>query len=213
MGSRIKNFFLVVALTCSSLCGYSQTYAEFFRQKRTQEKYLLKQLAYLKLYGGYLKKGYEVVSGGLETIKELTSGELGLHEAFISGLSTVSLVVKKDHRVAEIISLQLAIAKSFREISNQPGLEGANRLYVTSVRQELMGQCAADLDDLLDIVLSGKLEMSEDERLSRLSKVHDSMREKADFTSYFSSEVLTLLKNRNSQESDIKWARRMYEKN
>jgi len=203
---------MAIALVCCSTFGYSQTFAEFFNQKKTQEKYLLKQLAYLKMYAGYLKKGYDVVSGGLGTIKGFTSGELSLHGAFFSGLSTVGPIVKKDYRVAEIVSLQLSIAKNYREISGQENLGEGNRRYINAVKQEVMKECAADLDDLLDIVLSGKLEMSDGERLSRLSKVYSSMRDKSDFTSYFCAQVLDLLKNRDAVEIDITSIRRFYEK-
>lgn len=213
MESKTKKLCLAIALLCCSLFGYSQTFAEFFNQKKTQEKYLFKQLAYLKIYAGYLKKGYDVVSGGLGTIKDFTSGEVSLHEAFFSGLSTVGPIVKKDYRVAEMISLQLSITRNFRQIANHRSLEGDNKLYVASVREKVIRECSVDLDDLLDIVLSGKLEMSDEERLSRLSGVHSSMLEKANFTGYFCSEVLNLLESQEAEKIDIESIRRFYEKN
>ena len=38
----------------------AQTVAEWFRQKATQRKYLLQQIAALHVYSGYLSKGYSI---------------------------------------------------------------------------------------------------------------------------------------------------------
>ena len=37
---------------------YSQTYEEWFQQTKTQKKYLLQQIAALKVYIGYAEKGF-----------------------------------------------------------------------------------------------------------------------------------------------------------
>ncbi|RZM09985.1 MAG: hypothetical protein EOO88_48750, partial [Pedobacter sp.] len=58
---------LVCCLGLGPSC-YAQNWNEIFRQKKTQEKYLLKQLAYLKLYGQQLADGYALVKSGLDTI-------------------------------------------------------------------------------------------------------------------------------------------------
>jgi len=117
MESRIK--YLAIFLLFSWGLGLgaasckAQTAAEFLRQKKTQEKYLLKQLAYLELYCSELRKGYQLAKEGWGTIKGFTDGEFKLHEAFFDALSTVSTVVKKDFRVGEIAAMQLRIRASF----------------------------------------------------------------------------------------------------
>ena len=49
----------------------AQTWAEWFRQKATQKKYLLQQIAALHVYSGYLSKGYSIAKDGLNTIKSI----------------------------------------------------------------------------------------------------------------------------------------------
>jgi hypothetical protein len=209
-------FFAVViwGLVLGGASVKAQTYNEIFRQKKTQEKYLLKQLAYLKLYADQAWKGYKFVSGGLETINDFTSGEFKLHEAFISALSKAGSLVRKDFRVEEIIRFQLGINSSFRALLNSSASDQApNLIYYKAVEEKVIAECNADLDELLDIVLSGKLEMNDSERLARLKKIHSSMEEKAGFAGWFCTQAQLLSQARKMQMNDINELRRLYEKN
>jgi hypothetical protein len=222
MGSRIKasrKFWLasmvfIWGLALGSASVKAQSYNELFRQKKTQEKYLLKQIAYLKLYADQALKGYKLVSGGLETINDFTSGEFKLHEAFISSLSKVSLLVRKDYRVEEIVKFQFGINSSFKALLESSALSQApNQNYYRAVQEKVMAECNADLDELMDIVLSGSLEMNDSERLSRLKKIHTSMQEKVGFARWFCTEAQLLLQSQKIEKLDIESIRRLYEKN
>ena len=223
MGSGIKPYlrtlvvFILVWIwvwALSSASCKAQTYNEIFRQKKTQEKYLLKQIAYLKLYADQAWKGYELVSGGLETINDFTSGEFKLHEAFLSALSKVNGLVRKDYRVEEIAKSYIVMRSSFGALLKSAALSPDPNLdYYRAVRETVMAGCNADLDELLDIVLSGELEMNDAERLSRLEKIHGAMAEKAGFTRWFCAQVKALQQNRRQESLDIKNLRRLYEKN
>ncbi|RZM00589.1 MAG: hypothetical protein EOO88_58575 [Pedobacter sp.] len=222
MESRIKSIgrFCLIALVSiwglalSSASCKAQNYNEFFRQKKTQEKYLLKQIAYLKLYADQAWRGYELVSGGLETINGFTSGEFELHEAFISALSKVSSLVRKDYRIEEIVKFQVVINSSFRALLKSSALGQAPNIdYYRQVQEKVMAECNADLDELMDIVLSGELEMNDAERLARLKKIHSSMHEKADFARWFCAEAQLLLQSQKQEKLDIEDLRRLYEKN
>ncbi len=212
MESRIKVFGIMLVLVFVTSISYGQSYAEFFRQKKTQEKYLLKQLAYLKIYAGYLKKGYDVVSDGLGTIKGFTSGEFKLHEAFFGSLKDVSPLIKQDYRVIEIISKQMQISRIF---SAMAGLDiGSQNLeYVHAVQTEIIADCNKDFDELILLITSSKVEMSDDERLSRLAKVYSSMGEKAEFSTEFYVEVQSLIVAQKNTKLETLKMRRLYEKN
>ncbi|RZM06814.1 MAG: hypothetical protein EOO88_52775 [Pedobacter sp.] len=222
MGSRIKHglscvvvvMVMIWGLALSSAFCKAQTYNEIFRQKRTQEKYLLKQIAHLRLYADQAWRGYKLVSGGLQTINDFTSGEFSLHEAFISALSKVGGLVRKDYRVEEIVKFQLGISSSFRAlVKSSASAQATNMEYYRAVQKKVMEECNADLEELLDIVLSGELEMNDAERLSRLKKIHASMSEKAGFTRWFCSEAQLLAQAQKRELTDIKELRRLYEKN
>ncbi|MFI5452213.1 hypothetical protein ACHMWN_08660 [Pedobacter sp. UC225_61] len=212
MGSRIKLFLcLVVCLVMVFSVASAQTYGELFRQKKTQEKYLIKQLAYLKLYAGYVKKGYDIVGSGLNTIKGITSGEFGLHEAFFGSLKLVSPIVKKDYRVLEMVSMQLRISRAFAAMA-KTDIGSENLTYVHSVRENLISECNKDLDELVLVVTSSKVEMDDEQRLSRLSKVYGSMLEKLEFVMGFLAEIKQLEQAMESEKSGVNELWRLYEK-
>ena len=211
MGSSIKSkgktwFVGLVFIWCLGLGAVSvkaQTYAEFFRQKRTQEKYLLKQIAYLKLFTDQAWKGYKLVSGGLETIHDFTSGEFKLHHTFISALSKVSSLIRNDFRVAEIIQFQLNINASFSAlVKSSAATQAPNMEYFKQVEENVMQECNTELGNLMDIVLTGNLEMNDAERLSRLDKIYRSMQEKYSFTRWFCREALLLSQAQKQELSD-----------
>lgn len=216
MESSIKYLFIYVLMIWGLGLGAggvkAQTTAEFLQQKKTQEKYLLKQLAYLELYGAEIRKGYQLAKQGLGTIKGFTSGEFKLHEAFFDALSTVSSVIKKDYRVGEIASMQLQIRASLRELAGTSALTPATKNYVEEVRKNVIEECNQDLEELLDIVLSSEVEMDDQERLARLKVVYESMSMKAEFTMYFCAQVSGQLLNQKGYKIDIDQIRRLYDK-
>ncbi|MBB2146815.1 hypothetical protein GM921_15030 [Pedobacter sp. LMG 31464] len=220
MGSRINCLFkfvvvslvLVWGLVLGSLPCSAQTYNEIFRQKKTQEKYLLKQLAYLKMYAGYLKKGYDVVSDGLGTIKGFTSGEFGLHEAFFGSLALVNPLIKNDYRVMEIASMQGKISRAFN-LMLRLDLGSENISYIRSVRDGVIAECNKDLDELQLVVSASELEISDEDRLLRLAKVHGSMSEKLEFVLGFYVEVQTIAQSQKDGDKTIQKLRRIYEQN
>lgn len=191
--------------------GYAQTWNEIFRQKKTQQKYLLEQIAALRVYTGYLKKGYDLVSGGLNTIKDITNGEFGLHDAFISGLKKVSPLVKNNTKVAEIIQIQLATSRAFNALKADPNLTVSNLAYIAEVRKNLWQESMKDLEELLFVVTSGRMEMSDSERINRLDQLYLSMVEKSAFVQHFCAEIQSLIRQREIDENAISEIRRMYE--
>ena len=89
----------------------AQTWAEWFRQKATQKKYLLQQIAALHVYLGYLSKGYSIAKDGLNTIKSIKNGDLLQHTNYFTSLVTVNPQIKRYKKVADIIAIQISIAK------------------------------------------------------------------------------------------------------
>jgi len=217
MESKIKFWVIGLVVIWGLGLGFAscraQTAAEFFRQKKTQEKYLLKQLAYLELYGAELRKGYALAKEGWGTIKGFTSGEFKLHEAFFDALAKVSGVVRNDFRVGEIAAMQLQVRASFRQLAECPALTPAHKDYLEEVRKKVVEECGADLSELLDIVLSPSVEMNDAERLARLKVVHEAMAVKAEFVAYFCAQVQGMIASRKLYRIDLEFIRSNHEKN
>ncbi len=189
----------------------AQTWAEIFRQNKTQRKYLLNQVAALQVYIGYAKKGYELVGTGIGTIRDISNGEFNLHHVFITGLKQVSPLIRNDVRVAEIIALQRSVMKSFGGIKAGGWLSADQLVYVAEVADGVMGECYRDLEELLLVITSGKLEMKEDERMARLEGIHERMLDKHAFAQIFCREAGLLIRQKQLDQGTVEKLRRYYE--
>jgi hypothetical protein len=96
---------------------YSQTLAEWTKQKKTQIKYLLQQIAANKVYLDYIEKGYGIAKDGLNTIQNFKKGDFSLHQEFIASLSKVNPKIKSYSRVADVISYQIRIVKDMATVT------------------------------------------------------------------------------------------------
>lgn len=182
---------LLLAFMFSGFSGTAlgQTWGEFFKQKKTQKRYLLQQIAALQVYIGQAKKGYDLVGSGLSTIKNFSNGEFGLHHTFISSLKMVSPQIRNHVKVAEIIADQALIVKAFNQIKGNGSLAIEDQLYVLEVKAGVIEECLKDLEELALVVVSGKVEMTTDQRIMRLDKVSVAMRDKLEFSQIFCQQV------------------------
>ena len=206
-----KGLLACFVLLLSFSLSYGQTWDEIFKQKKTQLKYSLKQIAGLGMYAEFLKEGYQAVNEGLNTVKDITNGEFNLHSLFINSLKTISPIIRKDLRIPEIIALQIEIRNSLKNSHSNSYLSASIQNYISAVKGKILEECIADLDELFMILTSGKYELKDEERLNRLEKVYASMKDKARVAQSFSGSVNILERQKeNDQESDNQ-LRRYYE--
>lgn len=197
-------------LLITATISQAQTWGEVFRQKETQKKYLLEQVVALKLYAGYLKKGYDIASTGLQTVKDITKGEFSLHNDFIGSLKSVSPGIRNNAKVAEIIVFQLEISQTFNRMKNSDQLTESNLNYIQAVREKVIEECGKDLEELLLVITSGRMEMTDDERIQRLDKVYEAMKDKSAFTQSFRNEVNLLIRQREQETQSVNQLKNSY---
>ena len=181
------------------------------QQQQKQIQRLLEQIVANKLYIGYLEKGYKIVHSGLQTIQGIKKGDFNLHFDFFDSLQKVNPKIKTYGRVAEIISFQLQIIKRSKEVIKETkGLSqftGEELSYCQQVFTNLLDECANNIDELLMIVVDGKVTMKDNERLRRIDKLYNDMQDKYAFTSNFSEEMGMLAAQRISEQTDINYSK------
>lgn len=207
MESKTK-FYGLALLLAFILSGFSgtvsgQTSGEFFKQKKTQKKYLLQQILALQVYIGQAKKGYDMIGSGLNTIKDFSQGEFGLHHVFTSSLKLVSPQISGHVKVAEIISDQALILKAFNQIKGKALLTLEAQVYVQQVKAGVMEDCLRNLEELVLVVVSGKVEMTTDQRIFRLDKISKAMRENLEFSQDFCQEVYAFVQAKENESISI----------
>lgn len=211
---RAGRLFLYVLLTSIALgvqqSAVAQSFSEWFKQKKTQKKYLLEQISALFTYARYVRDGYGIAERGLGTISGLTRGELNLHDAFFSALKTVAPMVRHHTKIPEILALQLAMNNRLAAAGKNGNLTRDDREYIAAVRKQLLAECGKDLDELLLLVMAGGVEMKDEERLARLNAVYGRTMDKWSFLNQWLGEVGTVVAIKEREQQSLKLIKELY---
>jgi hypothetical protein len=195
----------------------AQTFDEWFQQKKTQKKYLVDQIVALKVYAGYVKKGYNIVHGGLTTIENIKNGNFVLDQSFFDSKRNVNPALSNSIKVANILAYQAMIIRDFRRVYQSakadPEFTADEILYLSRVYAGMLRQCDASLAELRDIIQSGALEMTDDERMKRIDALHEDMADKYAFTQSFGNETRLLAGQRSTETAGIAAVRNLHDNN
>lgn len=187
------------------------------RAQSTEVQQLLlnvEKLSQLKNILADMKKGYTVVMGGYNTIKNISQGNFSLHEFFLDGLLLVSPEVKKYRRVIDIIDYQKTLIKEYKRAYQRfqrSGNFGVGELeYLGKVYKQLFDLSVDNLDELAMVITSSKLRMNDQERLAAIDRIFASTEEKLAFLRYFNEQGLLLNKQREKERLEIEAIRGIY---
>jgi hypothetical protein len=205
---------LLIGVLCATVSVRAQTWAEWFDQKKMQIEYLVNQIGALEVYAGSLEKGYDIAHSGLTAIHNIKKGDFSLHTEYFNSLSQVSPQIKAYWKIADIIQTEILIVRACT--SEGMLLKGARLFtdeeirYVTSVLTGVLDGCGDLTSQLIDLVTDGKLQMKDDERLSRIDEVHVAIKDREKFVLSFSQQTKMLALQRAKEENDVKVLHRLY---
>ena len=174
----------------------------------------VEKLAQLKQILSDLKKGYEIVSTGYNTIKNISQGNFDLHKTFLDGLMEVSPAVRNYKRVFEIINDQLLLVKeyknAYRRFKQDGNFTPEEIKYLASVYANLFNQSLQNLDALATVLTNGDLRMSDDERMKAIDGIFTSMEDKLFFLRHFNNNTTILAIQRAKEKNDVTTAQKIY---
>lgn len=196
---------------CVQAFAQVPTWDETFEQKKTQTKYLTEQVAALKVYISELQKTYRIAKQGLDFIGNAAKGEFNLHDAFFTSLKQANPEVRNYVLVAEILMLQkqtlTTYKRTMRMLIDDGVFETSGQQYVDEVFQRLLAECGLILDELFNLTTSGRLELEDQQRLSRIDDLHRAMQQCYQFSESFSGDVLRLSRNKKATLQEIENSR------
>lgn len=193
----------------------SATGKSFAQSQEVQQLLLnVEKLAQFKQILNDLKKGYQIVSTGYNTIKNISQGNFDLHKTFLDGLLAVSPMVKKYKKVTDIINMQLQLIKeyksAFRGFKNNVNFTLGEIDYMNQTYSNLFQKSINDLDELGTVLTAGKLRMTDDERLHFIDKVFENMQDKLLFLRHFNSSASILVVQREKEQNDVDVMRKVF---
>lgn len=177
----------------------------------------VEKLTQLKNILSDMKKGYQIVSNGYNSVKQITEGNFSLHDVFISKLMAVNPVIKNYKRVADIISYQKYMVKEYQQAFsrfNASQVFNKNEIkYLVQVYKGLLNQSLQNIDELTTIITSSKLSMSDDERIKIIDRIYEDTSDKLQFLKSFNRKTNVLMLQRNREKDETQHLQNLYQLN
>lgn len=185
-------------------------------QEQEVEQLLLdvEKLAQLKQILSDVKKGYEILSAGYTTIKNISEGNFDLHKEFLDGLLQVSPAVRKYKKVAAIVQDQLQMVKEYKKAFNR--FKKDNHFtpeeinYLGGVYSNLFQESLKNLEALTTVLTAEKLRMSDEERLKAIDHLYSDMQDKLSFLRHFNNGTTLLSIQRERERKDAASLKEIY---
>ena len=176
---------------------------------------MLEQIAALKVNLSYLKKGYQVVGKGTKVIGDLKSGEFNLHRNFFDSMVVVNPRIAGDKRIADMLRMYDAMEqsrKSLLKTCDETGLVSpAEYQAVETLLQNLAADIEAEIQHLELVITSGKLELTDDERIAHIGACYRRVLSMYSFQRKSYRNMLSLLQVRGSVLKDAAIMRQLHD--
>lgn len=203
-----KRFVIIIGLCLCISVANAQTWNEWFRQKKTQKRYLIQQIAALKVYLNYLKEGYDVAKKGLGMIGDIKDGNFYDHSTYFESLLLVKPTIHESQKVGLIVVLQRQILNEFAQLQKDCGKDGKvtkeELNYINDVRSNMLEQCEDSITELNKIVSDNSSQLTDDERLERIDLIYEEIIDKRNFARSFSNSTRMIMAQREREYNEVR---------
>lgn len=179
---------------------------EWFGQKKTQREYLMNQIAALQVYIEYAKKGYRIYDKGLNLIGSFKDGEFNLHEDFFLSLKVINPEVARYGKVAATVQLQYNMLRhcqrTLKDVKTLD-LPAAKKEYINQVLNRFLKDSDDLIEELLILTTTSKLELTDDQRLSRIDKLYYEMEDRYIAVQHFREDILLVEQSKSTERKNI----------
>lgn len=204
---------LMVICCATTTYGQTPTFREWWRQKKVTREYMAKQIALLQVQLENIKKGYQIVSAGLNTIENIRNGDFNLSRDFFSSLKNVKPSIARSAKVIDVLAFQASIIREAATVKRfckaNPNLSATEIRYVTAIYTNLLKLSDANATELWYLVTPNQSQMSDDERMQRIEKVHSEASEQLTFARNFSNELHVLTTARAKDQWEINSSKKL----
>lgn len=202
--NSIKRTFLYGIFAVFPLFGISKAHGQ--SQEIQQLLLNVEKLSQLKNILEDMKKGYDVLTGGYNAVRDIAKGNFSIHDVFLDGLMQVNPAIKKYRRVADIIALQKNIMDEYgraKRLFRSSDNFSINEIdYMVSVYGKITDRSMRNIEELLMVITASNLRMSDDERLNYIDALYARTLEMSSFVRYFNDEarILGLMREKEKRE-------------
>jgi hypothetical protein len=202
----MKKVIVACLLLSCFYCSRAQTWDEWFRQRKTQIRYLRQQIAALQVYIDLAQKTYKIADEGLTIIGKIKNGDFNLHRDFFGALKAVNPRIANSAPVLEIVGLQTKISqmhdRNIKKARQSEWLSASEVQYLVRIYNRLSQATADNMEELFTLVTSEQYELSDDERIKRIDALYRDIQEKYGFVQWFGDQANLLVANRRKEKQD-----------
>lgn len=169
--------FLIGLMCMMAFPAKAQLFREWFRQNATQKRYLIEQIAQLKVYLELTEKGYKIAKEGLTTIYDMKSSEFKLHKNRFDSLKIVKSQISSYSRLRQITDMQDIVHQIYAELPEQlvscQALDAGRRRQIIRALDLLYDDGQSLITAMLTLIRDNNYAMTDDERLTRIEKLYE----------------------------------------
>lgn len=201
---------IITAVLCLiGMSARSQTFAEWWHQKKTRLKYLREQVAALKSVEYVIRHGYNIEEGGLYDIRDIDEKERDLHQDYFEDLEIVRLIAKDCPEVQECLDIKYAtgnlIKECLDECQHSPWLSPEELQDARNMFNKSVDELNSEAGNLARLVTDRQLKMTDGERQIGIRLIHDQIREKYRFVKFSVIFIKGLMADREKDFNDLNY--------
>ncbi|RAJ80119.1 hypothetical protein CLV59_105226 [Chitinophaga dinghuensis] len=174
----------------------------------------IQKLSQLKKILQNMYNGYQIISKGYNTVKDLSQGNFNLHEVFLNGLYSINPAIKNYKRIPDIINYQARIVKEYKTAFNAFRSSNVFSIdeveYMAAVYGRLTKESLKNIEELTLIITASKLRMSDDERLKGIDRIYIEMEDAWLFLCNFNNQAKMLGLQRAKASNDVEMVKVLY---
>jgi hypothetical protein len=210
----MKRYFLLTALALGFFTLKAQTLEEWTQQKKTGVKYLVQQIAALKVYTQYLNKGIDIVQSGLSTISQLKKGDVAQHATYFQSLHKVNPALQHYSKAIGTMAAVASVLQEYKQLNqktrNSKELSVPEKEYVLKVAKEILQACLDRTEELALLTQSGSVQLKDDERLKRIHIIYKEIKEVQAAIKSLSEDVAGMSLQRKAEGRNIQISKSLY---
>lgn len=174
----------------------------------------IEKLTQLKSILSDMKTGYQIYNQGYGMISSISKGNLDLHSVYLNGLMAVSPAVRNYSKVADILLQQAALVKAYKSAYGNFRSSGSFSVselsYMSNVYTNLVNKSLQDLDELSNVLMAGKLRMSDADRIKAIDRIEGSSSDKLSFIRKFNNQGVALSLQRSKDANETNTLKQLY---
>jgi hypothetical protein len=159
-------------------------------------------------------EGYQILTQGYNTVKNLAEKNFSIHKVFMDGLMAVSPTVHNYQKVAAIVSYQKDIVRDYKAALNEFGsmniFDASHLQYIEAVYDRLFDRSLEDLDELLMIITASQLQMNDAERIAAIDRIYASVSDQRSFLRHFNVRTKALADQKLKNKRDLEMLQQLH---